>query len=605
MDKQSFLEKLKELKSSANAELREVLKLWLVEGKSDEEIAIALGKTARTTGVRKIGEICKHFGTDAKGKKEQRQHLVLLFRKFCSDFEVHPSIYPEWVAGSSGDRPPTPQPDTSTPDAPRFISPDFIGRDDEVAFIHHLTAQGAKCILILAPGGTGKTELAKNYLKQAFDSYIEFPIAKERRNIASIASLVEEKLRGLHEEPGREFMVSLDRLKRKLQQERIGVLIDNLEPALDGNGRFVEEHRDYIELLRVLTDSSLRSTTLITSRESLNEGLDIQTLNLGGLKVPVWQIFFSQQGINADTSVLAEVHKAYGGNALAMKILCDPIKRFHDGDLAAYWQTSKTESGLVVVLALENLIREQFDRLQSNSPEAYKLLCRMGCFRYQDVPTVPSEGLISLLWDVSQEKRSRVIISLRNCPLIELEKGEYFLHSIIRAEAISRLRASSEWEETNRKAAEFWIDSVKSVENIDDAVNAFEAFYHYISIDSFGEAARVLTGTRESGSEWEKLLDDGEHLAEANRRLALHNKIISAIELVLPRLSKETKVENSDNLYCISILYKCWADNLWLSGKINDALKKLKPLNFILNKHYLSLATLTIKMRRRSCIYKD
>jgi hypothetical protein len=255
-------------------------------------------------------------------------------------------------------------------------NPNFMGRDNEVGYIHHLTAQGSKCILILGTGGVGKTTLARNYLKQSFNSYIEFSIAKERQNIASIASLVEEKLRVLNEESGREFMVSLERLKCRLQRESIGVLIDNLEPALDGYGQFVDEHRSYIELLRVLTDSSLCSTTLITSREPLNEALDIQTLMLGGLKDTVWKSFFSQKGINADMSVLTEVHKAFGGNALAMKILCTPIKTYHDGDLAAYWQECKTESGLVVEQALENLVREQFDRLQNSCLEAYKLLCR-------------------------------------------------------------------------------------------------------------------------------------------------------------------------------------------------------------------------------------
>ena len=97
MENQQFLEALKELKKPANAERWAVLQLWLVEASSDEGIAKALGKD-RSTATRKIVDICKHFGTDAKGKKEQRQHLVLLFRKYCKDFEVNPSVYPDWVA---------------------------------------------------------------------------------------------------------------------------------------------------------------------------------------------------------------------------------------------------------------------------------------------------------------------------------------------------------------------------------------------------------------------------------------------------------------------------------------------------------------------------
>ena len=123
-----------------------------------------------------------------------------------------------------------------------------------------LVSREAKVIVIQARGGVGKTTLARKYLQQEFGKVLEFPIAKETKDIASIESLIEEKLRQLGEEPGREFLVSIDRLKRKLQAERIGILIDNLEPALDSAGRLIEAHRRYVELLRVFADPSVRST---------------------------------------------------------------------------------------------------------------------------------------------------------------------------------------------------------------------------------------------------------------------------------------------------------------------------------------------------------
>jgi len=364
--------------------------------------------------------------------------------------------------------------------------PNFIGRDNEIGFIHNLTALGNKCILILSSGGVGKTTLAKNYLNQAFGSYIDLNIAKEKQNIVSVASWVEETLRNLKEEPGREFSISLGRLKRKLQQEKIGVLIDNLEPALDRNGQFLPEHRDYFELLRVLSDRSLRSTTLITSREPLNENLDIQNLILGGLKLNVWQQFFKERGIDTNTPILAEVHKAFDGNALAMKVLCEPIRESYEGNIEAYWKDHKTEGGLMVEMAVENLIREQFDRLRDTCPEAYKLLYRMGCFRYQDVPTIPKEGLFSLLWDVPQEQHVRAVYSIKSRFLIEFDKGEYFLHPVIREEAISRLRASEDWEKSNQQAASYLKDGIKSI------TAQFEAIEHLFSINDVQGVVSVL-----------------------------------------------------------------------------------------------------------------
>lgn len=48
---------------------------------------------------------------------------------------------------------------------------EFIGRDNELEDIHDSVAKGAKCIVILGIGGVGKSQLAKNYLKQSFNSY--------------------------------------------------------------------------------------------------------------------------------------------------------------------------------------------------------------------------------------------------------------------------------------------------------------------------------------------------------------------------------------------------------------------------------------------------
>jgi hypothetical protein len=310
--------------------------------------------------------------------------------------------------------------------------PNFVGRENAIAHLNTLINQGTKVIVIQSPGGVGKTTLAKKYLREKFgESVLEFPIAKETKDIASVESLIEERLRQLGEEPGREFFVSLERLKQKLKTQAIGVLIDNLEPALDESGRFVEEHRRYVELLRVLADDAVKSVTLITSREPLGESVDFIPYPLPSLSESAWQEFFNNRGINTDTPALAEIHQAFGGNALAMKILCDPIQRYFNGDLAIYWQEHKTEDGLLVELAVENLIKQQFNRLQQIYPEAYRLLYRLGCYRYQDVPRAPIEGLFCLLWDVPESQRRRVITSLRDRSLVEFCNGEYWLHPVI------------------------------------------------------------------------------------------------------------------------------------------------------------------------------
>ncbi len=192
------------------------------------------------------------------------------------------------------------------------------------------------------------------------------------------------------------------------------------------------------------------------------------------------------------------MHKAYGGNALAMQVLRAPIIKYHNGNLAEYWQEHKIADDVLVEVAVDNLIKEQFERLEQLDLEAYKLLCRLGCYRYQDVSTVPNEGLLCLLWDVKEEKqRRRVIASLRDRGLVEFQNGEYFLHPVIRQEAIERLKAGEEWETAHRKAAEFWT-KIQVIETVEDALTAFQAFHHYVIINDFEQAGEVISQRRDN-----------------------------------------------------------------------------------------------------------
>ena len=148
---------------------------------------------------------------------------------------------------------------------------------------------------------------------------------------------------------------------------------------------------------------------------------------------------------------------------------------------------------------------QQFDRLQQLDSDAYRLLCRMGCYRYQDVPTVPIEGLFCLLWDVPENRQRRVIKSLQDRSLVDCENGEFWLHPVVREEAIGRLRATEDRGMANRKAAEFWTGNIEIIEVIRDALEALEAYYHYIEINEFERAVSVVLKERSNKWRMERL----------------------------------------------------------------------------------------------------
>ncbi|MCF3569112.1 tetratricopeptide repeat protein [Planktothrix agardhii 1806] len=447
----------------------------------------------------------------------------------------------------------------------------FIGRENAIAHLKTKINQGAKIILIQAAAGIGKTTLATEFLKnQNFDKILYLTMAKERETISPVETIVEEWLRkDFEEEPGRDFMVSLGRLKRLLQNQKIGILIDNLEPALDSEFRFIEPHRRYIELLRMLTDPMVQSVTLITSRERLCEGdITVETYRLPELDYCAWKQYFEYYQINNYESILTEMHKAYGGNAKAMRILCGAVEEDYKGDIQTYWNCNKAE--ILAKRDLKDLVNSQFKRLQELDINAFKLLCRLGCYRYQDVPTVPYNGLLGLLWDVPEGEQRRVIESLKNRSLVEVNKGEFFLHPMVREEAIARLRKSEDWETANIKAAEFWTESVKSVETIKDGLTALEAYYHYVEIKDWNNAGIVFIKEINNKN---NTLNQTEPLGRELYRLGVGHRIIILLNQIIESITWD---------YVLSENYMILGDGYSQLGEISKAINSYLMLEKIL-----------------------
>ena len=355
------------------------------------------------------------------------------------------------------------------------MTPNFVGREKAIADLSHLVNWGARLILIQGEGGLGKTTLARKYLDtQGFDVQLELWLPTEPENITPVESVVEEWLRGnLNEETEQDFGINLERLRRKLRDpnQRIGVLIDNLESALNGEGRFIDIRRPYVDLLRVLADSSVRSVTLITSRERLYEAsVSVQHYRPNNLNEEDWRQFFSSRQIRAESGVLSDMWRSYGGNAKAMKILSGAILSDSEGDIEAYWQESRDD--LLIEQELSHLVDSQFARLQLVDPDVYQLLCLMGCY-YQETDKVQVAALLNLLWDVPKNKKRQVVSRLQNSSLVEFSDGKCWLHPVIRAQAIIRFESTEAWRIAERNASH--LESCAAIGDIGQAYQSIVA----------------------------------------------------------------------------------------------------------------------------------
>lgn len=534
---------------------REVLS-HIMAGKSNQEI-VEHDRISPGTVRKYVQNICDILQVPGEKGHSRKLALVTLVRRYKPDFLQEPQQDLETleVDGNSYE-----------------FDPDFVGRKEAMAELHRLISEGERCIVILSPGGRGKTTLAWRYLRQHFndENILYFPIAKNKKDIASIESLIEERLRQLGEEPGREFLVSLDRLRNKLIEQRLGILVDNLEPALDSLGQFIPEHRSYIELFKqVILEPNVQALTLVTSREPLKEGLAIHHYTLPPLSLQAWEAYFGYRGVQYKSQVLANdkstgIHDFYDGNALAMKVLVQPIIEDYGGNLEEYWSDAKVENSIDIADPVNSLIKEQFSSISIKNTNAYKLLTRLGCLRFQDIPEISKEGLLCLAWDITRKDINVAINFLLKYFFIIKKENKYYLHPLVHSESRERLIKSEDWTQSNQAMAIFWSSSTIDDNHKNVLDFRLEAYYHYIEIEDWSGAVEVLRMP----------ISDTSLMAEI-RSLGYIKK---GMDLLMP-LKDHPKITQSMNAYiCANV-----ADLHFISGNIKLANSEYERAISILN----------------------
>jgi tetratricopeptide (TPR) repeat protein len=312
----------------------------------------------------------------------------------------------------------------------------------------------------------------------------------------------------------------------------------------------------YGDVLRVLCDPKGQAVTLLTSRDRLCEpSITVTHYRLPGLGIETWRDFFAQTAIEITETTLTAMHRAYGGNAKAMTILRGAIQGDFDGEGDAYWQENSTDP--LLALDLKNLVASQVNRLKDLDPEAYRLFCRLGSYRYQDVPRLPTAGVLALMWDVDSARHRQVIMSLRNRSLLESHRGHYWLHPVVQAEALNRLRPTIDWPLAHHQAAQFWTESVTTLTTVTEATHALEAYYHCWAIADYAGAAAVLLHSYHN--QWGQYLT----LGSALYRIGLLQPLRTAITALLPHLPEDQRASELRNIL---------ADVHWISGQVHDAI---------------------------------
>jgi len=461
-----------------------------------------------------------------------------------------------------------------------------------------------RIIVIRGGGGFGKSRLAESFIEMNdFEQVLEIHMPKDVQNFIDVESVLShwiQELTGI--EQRRDLQSNLVILRRIVREKKIGILIDNLETALDINGCFTQNYKRYLDLLRVLDDIFAKSKTIITSRVKLCEySIECEDYLIQGLELQYWLEFFSITVNDSDLipKEIIEMHSALGGSPFGMKILFKNIHSLFDGDFKEYWKQYPIRELLSVEKNLKNLVNEQFELLRIISPNAYKLLCRMGCYRYQeDVPSIPNSGLIALMWDIDENEHLDIIETLQNHCLIEYRTGEYYLHPFIREISVARLRNDFlEWQTTNNNAAEYFTKSVDEIKSIRDANRALESLYHYRNIGDYISMCQSLARDRNNPLQFKEssnvvLLRDS--LGNSVLRYGLFEKMTFWENAIIEQLDLNTSSKHSQ--YEVAKFFNIFGDLYLPLGKIIKSAHyhiKSREVAIACSNRYLDLASLT------------
>jgi tetratricopeptide (TPR) repeat protein len=372
----------------------------------------------------------------------------------------------------------------------------FLGRDSAIESLNAL-AKTNRVIAIHGVGGQGKTTLAQKYLQELESNgykVIELYMPIDVTNIPSAKSVLDEWFnRDFHEMSSSQFPVNLDRLRRILKEQKLAILIDNIESLQDENGKFIPDHAQYLELFSVLSDHATQSITIVTSRCRLLESRlrSVYNYAIPSLSQTDWQDYFTYSNVLFDEKSLAEMHSKLGGNAKAMTSLCGEIHMDFDRNATNFWEQRGAD--ILASADLKDLVAGHLERLEKLEPLAYGLLRRMGCYRYQSIPHIPIEALFCQLWDIPKESHIKTIEVLKNRSLLDVINGEYSLHPLVRAEAVHLLKQNEEeFAKAHSSAADLWKAMVQSLDTDKDLLMAFEPCYHYLATNDLNKIIEIF-----------------------------------------------------------------------------------------------------------------
>jgi hypothetical protein len=367
----------------------------------------------------------------------------------------------------------------------------WVGRKDLISQLTEKVQGSCRLLILLGIAGIGKTALAERLAVELQDDgrkfhQENFENQQQASDFASVAIRWLEKWgERITSEDRKDTQRLLNRLVKRLRENRYLVVIDSLELILKGNeeaGRKGFQDELWAKFFDgFLALGSCESRLIVTSQD-LPEQIparykifwDCQELR--GLTASEQLELFEKTGLEVEIDspnkpYLERIGAAYEGHPLALRVIAGEIgsQPFY-GNVAGYWnkygheieevekaieeaKTKKITASADDDWRLDRYTRElrknvrfrlekTFERLKKDILNAYRLLCEASVYRC----AVPEEFWLSHLedWDCDDQKQELALDALRDRFLVEEEliddKIHLRQHNLIRSVALEHLK---------------------------------------------------------------------------------------------------------------------------------------------------------------------
>ena len=284
----------------------------------------------------------------------------------------------------------------------------------------------------------GKTWLSVK-LAEEIQHHFDFVIWRSLRHIASIKDMLTELIQFFSKEKEIDFPENIDSkislLINYFKSNHCLLVLDNAQAILENischynASDFNEDYEIYNKFLKLMAETPHQSCLLLTSREKPKETgrmegekLPVRVLYLKGLQIKdVQQMCKVKCSLHGSDSQWKRIIEHYGGNPLALNIVCATIQKLFDGQISEF-----VKQNIFVYGDIEHLLEQHFYPLSDIEKAVVYWLSRWG------EPTSFSKLRKHLSPPISSQKLLEATKSLQERSLVENNASLFFLQPVIR-----------------------------------------------------------------------------------------------------------------------------------------------------------------------------